>query len=60
MKGSAFILVSLITTNNSKAQNASFNYSTSTGTVGTTYSWIDCSTGGIEFYLVTMMIVMRL
>ncbi len=30
------------------AQNASFNYSTSTGTIGTTYSWIDCSTGGTE------------
>ncbi|RLD42078.1 MAG: hypothetical protein DRI86_12280, partial [Bacteroidetes bacterium] len=27
------------------AQNASFNYSTSTGTIGTTYSWIDCSSG---------------
>ena len=42
----AFIFVSLVTTYKSKAQNASFNYNTSTGTVGTTYSWIDCSTDG--------------
>jgi len=44
----ALIFVMLITTYKSRAQNASFNYNTSTGTVGTTYSWIDCSTGGTE------------
>lgn len=27
------------------AQNASFNYNHTTGTIGTTYSWIDCSGG---------------
>jgi hypothetical protein len=42
----AFIFaISSTLSNKSKAQNASFNYNTSTGTVGTTYSWIDCSSG---------------
>ncbi len=28
-----------------EGQNASFNYNTTTGSLGTTYSWIDCSSG---------------
>ena len=30
------------------AQNASFNYSYTSGNLGSTYSWIDCSSGGTE------------
>ena len=37
----------LLFSSSSYAQTATFNYSTATGTVGTTYSWIDCS-GGTE------------
>lgn len=34
------------------ATSASWNYSTNTGTLGTTYSWIDCTNGGtaIDFF----------
>jgi len=40
-------LLALLLPNISYSQTASFNYSTTTGTLGTTYSWIDCS-GGSE------------
>ena len=43
-----FYLFTILFMNSSYAQTATFNYSTATGSVGATYSWIDCSTGGTE------------
>ncbi|MCK5846620.1 MAG: hypothetical protein KAG84_04220, partial [Bacteroidales bacterium] len=41
-------LLSILSFNIAFTQNASYNYATSTGTIGTGYNWIDCSTGGTE------------
>jgi hypothetical protein len=40
-----FLLLFIFINQNINAQTASFNYSVTTGTLGSTYSWIDCSSG---------------
>ncbi|RLD66823.1 MAG: hypothetical protein DRI84_03975 [Bacteroidetes bacterium] len=47
LKVIGFVLISFFFIGNTFGQSATFNYNTSTGNVGTGYSWIDCS-GGTE------------
>ena len=48
LKVLGFILISIFFIGNTFGQNATFNYTRTTGALGTTYSWIDCTTGGTE------------